>query len=110
MVHRTNRLREIRQSWGRAEPGRTRMAPADIAFLLAEIDCLEHRQSPLWNMDPAELAQMFHETHETLAPVHGRKTPMPGAVAWDDVPEGNRNLMVETCKVVLAYLASAPGR
>ena len=110
MVHRTIRLREIRQSWGRAEPGRTRMAPADIAFLLAEIDCLEHRQSPLWNMDPAELAQMFHDTYETLAPVHGYKTQAASAVPWTEVPEDNRNLMVATCKVVLAYLASAPER
>ena len=84
------------------------MAPADIAFLLAEIDCLEHRKSPLWDMDPAELAQMFHDTHETLAPVH--KTKTAGVVPWTDVPENSRNLLVATCKVVIAYLASAPER
>lgn len=108
MVHRKNRMREIRKSWGRAEPGRTRMAPSDIAFLLAEVDRLEHATPPLENVDPEELAKMFHQTYRTLAPIHAYKACKDESVPWDEVPEGDRKLLVETCRAMLGYLATAP--
>jgi hypothetical protein len=55
-------------------------------------------------MNPEDLARFFHETYERLAPEHGYETRKESAVAWEDVPEQNRNLMVATCKEVLAWL------
>lgn len=105
MVHRKNRMREIRQSWGRADPGRTRMAPSDIAFLLAEVDRLEHLSPQLSEVDPAELARVFHDTYESLAPVYDYKIRTTSAVPWEDVLENNRKLLIATIEVVLGHLA-----
>ena len=41
-----------------------------------------------------ELAQAFHEAYERLAPVFNYKTRDESAVAWEDVPENNKRLMV----------------
>ena len=47
------------------------------------------------------LAQRFHEHYETLAPAHGYRTREASAVAWADVPEVNKGLMVVTAHAVL---------
>lgn len=55
-------------------------------------------------MTPEELARLFHETYERLAPQHGYETRPESAVAWEAVPQRNRDLMVATCAVVLDRL------
>lgn len=43
-----------------------------------------------------EIAKLFHETYERLAPQFGYKTRDASAVPWADVPENNRALMIAT--------------
>jgi len=45
---------------------------------------------------PIDLAKAFHEAYERLAPEFGYKTREESAVAWEDVPEQNKKLMVAT--------------
>lgn len=51
---------------------------------------------------PEELARRFHETYERLAPSFGYETRPESAVAWEDVPEANRRLMIATVREVFA--------
>ena len=48
-----------------------------------------------------ELAQLFHETYEKLAPKYDYKTKKESAVKWKNVPDKNKNLMIETCREIL---------
>jgi hypothetical protein len=52
-------------------------------------------------MTPEELAQLFHETYERLAPEHNYQTRKASAVPWSDVPENNKNLMIAVAGEVL---------
>lgn len=54
------------------------------------------------NQDPAEqLARMFHDHYERLAPEHGYRTRLDSSKPWDDVPTGNRRLMTATARAIL---------
>lgn len=55
-------------------------------------------------MTPEQLARRFHELYETMAPEFGYETRKESAVAWEDVPEKNRNLMVAVAAKVLDEL------
>jgi hypothetical protein len=44
----------------------------------------------------AEVAELFHQAYEALAPLHGYETREASAVPWADVPEANRRLMIAT--------------
>jgi hypothetical protein len=48
-----------------------------------------------------QAAQLFHETYERLAPAFGYETRRESAVAWEQVPDANRRLMVAVAAVVL---------
>lgn len=50
------------------------------------------------------IARRFHEVYEQLAPQIGRKTQEASAVAWSDLPDENRKLMIMTVGVVMAEL------
>ena len=50
---------------------------------------------------PEQLAQLFHETYEDEAPRHSYTTREASAKPWSEVPENNRNLMIETCRRIL---------
>lgn len=52
-----------------------------------------------------ELAKLFHETYERLAPDFGYKTREASAVPWDDVPEQNKNLMIAVAGNILSILS-----
>lgn len=52
-------------------------------------------------LEAAALAKRFHETYEKLAPQFNYKTREESKVAWDDVPEDNKNLMMATCAEIL---------
>jgi hypothetical protein len=43
-----------------------------------------------------QIAREFHEAYEDLAPAFGYRTRAESAVPWEDVPSGNRGLMVAT--------------
>jgi hypothetical protein len=51
-----------------------------------------------------ELARLFHEAYERLAPGHGYQTRPESAVPWEEVPEGNRDLMVATAAAIIEEL------
>jgi hypothetical protein len=58
--------------------------------------------NPLPGYLPESLAREFHETYERLAPEHGYKTREESAVAWEDVPAANKNLMIAVCDHLLS--------
>ena len=68
-------------------------------------ECVE-RTEPATGED---VARMFHETYERLAPDYGYRTREASAKPWDEVPEQNKALMVATVTEVLAAL-DLPGR
>jgi hypothetical protein len=47
------------------------------------------------------IAQSFHETYERLAPEFGYRTRQASAVPWSDVPQQNKDLMIETVRELL---------
>lgn len=59
--------------------------------------CRRARERP----DAERLAQAFHEAYERLAPSFGYETRKDSAVAWVDVPEPNRSLMIAVAGEVL---------
>jgi hypothetical protein len=50
--------------------------------------------------NPEALAKSFHENYERLAPDFGYNTREASAVAWEDVPEANKKLMIATAGAV----------
>ena len=49
-----------------------------------------------------DLARRFHQTYERMAPQYGYETRPESRVAWDNVPEANRRLMIAVCAEILA--------
>jgi hypothetical protein len=66
---------------------------------------------------PEELARLFHDTYEALAPSHGWETQERSRKDWDEVPAENKSLMIAVAARVLdalelaalERLADAPG-
>jgi HK97 family phage portal protein len=56
------------------------------------------------DMTPEQLAHFFHDTYEKLAPDFRYQTRKSSAVAWKDVPENNKNLMIAVAGEVLKKL------
>ncbi len=52
-------------------------------------------------MKAEQLAKLFHETYEFLAPGFGYKTREASAKPWEDVPENNKKLMIAVAEKVL---------
>jgi hypothetical protein len=50
--------------------------------------------------DDEQIARLFHETYERLAPEYGYKTREASAVSWEQVPVRNHDLMVAVAGVV----------
>lgn len=59
---------------------------------------------PIVLPDAETLARTFHEAYERMAPRFGYTTREESAVAWDEVPVRNRDLMRATSSSVLSYL------
>lgn len=55
-------------------------------------------------MNPKQLAELFHETYERLAPAFGWKTKKGCNVKFADLPQRNKVLMITTCQTVLTKL------
>lgn len=60
-------------------------------------------------MNAEELAQLFHETYEKLAPDYGYNTRAATAVPWSKVPEPNKSLMIAVADKVLEKIKSEAG-
>jgi hypothetical protein len=60
-------------------------------------------------MTAEELAQLFHETYEKLAPDYGYTTRASSAVPWSDVPEPNKSLMIAVSDKVLERIKLEAG-
>lgn len=56
------------------------------------------------NMSAEELARLFHEAYERLAPSFGYQTREESAVPWSQVPERNKQLMIAVAGEVLRHL------
>lgn len=54
--------------------------------------------------DVAEVARLFHEHYDRLAPDYGYKTREESAVPWSEVPEANKQLMKATVQAVFESL------
>jgi hypothetical protein len=59
-------------------------------------------------IDAETLARRFHETYERLAPAFGYVTRPATAVAWEQMPEQNRRLMLAVCQELLTELFGSP--
>ncbi len=57
-------------------------------------------------MTPEQVAQLFHETYERLAPEYNYHTRKASAVPWQDVPDTNKRLMIVVAGEVLEALRS----
>lgn len=55
---------------------------------------LADRPHPAPESEAENLARLFHETYERLAPSFGYETRKDSAVPWVDVPEKNKRLMI----------------
>jgi hypothetical protein len=53
-------------------------------------------------MTPEQLAQLFHETYERLAPDFSYQTRKASAVPWESVPDNNKRLMIAVAGEILA--------
>lgn len=57
-----------------------------------------------------QLAKLFHETYERLAPNFGYETRKDSAVPWEDVPARNKHLMIAVAEIVeQEYFSDVPG-
>lgn len=54
---------------------------------------------------PAEqLARMFHDAYERLAPDYGWKTQTVSRKQWEELPDGLRLLMLSVCEEIITAL------
>lgn len=60
-------------------------------------------------MTAEELAELFHETYERLAPDFGYTSRRSTAVPWRDVPEPNKSLMIAVAAQVMEELKLKAG-
>ena len=60
-------------------------------------------------MTPEQLAKLFHDTYEELAPSFGYTTRESSAVPWSDVPEPNKSLMIAVSAIVMEKLKVEAG-
>lgn len=56
-----------------------------------------------------QLARLFHETYERLAPAFGYTTRQESAVPWPEVPAKNQLLMIATAHEVLRQIDQEAG-
>jgi di/tripeptidase len=55
-------------------------------------------------MTAEQLAQIFHDHYERLAPEFGYTTRLSSAQPWSEVPEPNKSLMIATARAVMREL------
>jgi hypothetical protein len=62
------------------------------------------RSRTVRSQNPMDVAKLFHESYELLAPKFSYETREASAVPWDDVPINNKRLMIATAARVLVKL------
>ena len=55
-------------------------------------------------IDPEELARLFHEVYEAQAPMFGYETKPETRCQWADMPEDNKRLMISVCTRIIGVL------
>jgi hypothetical protein len=55
-------------------------------------------------MTAEQLAQIFHDHYERLAPEFGYTSRKTSAKPWSEVPEPNKSLMIATARAVMRDL------
>ncbi len=55
-------------------------------------------------MTAEQVAELFHETYERLAPDYSYQTRKASAVPWQYVPENNKQLMIAVAAEVLMHI------
>jgi hypothetical protein len=58
---------------------------------------------------PEQIALNFHRVYEMLAPHHGYETREASRTDWNDVPDQNKRLMIDTVQVLLDTDYIRPG-
>ena len=53
-------------------------------------------------MNAEQLAKLFHETYEELAPRFNYETRKASAKPWEEVPKSNKNLMIAVAERILS--------
>lgn len=56
-----------------------------------------------------QIARRFHEVYDARADIFGWSPAESTRVAWEDLPEENRNLMVSVVDILLANAVISPG-
>jgi hypothetical protein len=78
------------------------------ALMHAKCDALRTLKGQLSHfvIQPEQLAQLFHETYERLAPEFGYETRKETAVPWSEIPKDNNNkhLMIAVCSAILEHV------
>jgi hypothetical protein len=87
MTEPTNENTEPKPSGWEACEAPLTASPEPESATYAEIDARKRAEAE-------ELARLFHEIYEALAPEHGYKTREASAKPWADVPEANKGLMI----------------
>lgn len=72
-----------------------------------EVVALEKRIEAMERWTPEQLALLFHDTYERLAPSHGWQTQERSRKPWEEVPSENKSLMIAVASEVLAALSQA---
>ena len=91
-------------------PERFPLTGGTLEAVLTVGDIREVVPAPAATPDPPSdrnIARMFHEVYERLAPTFGYRTREESAVPWEKVPAKNRDLMTATVGAVRAHLAAA---
>jgi hypothetical protein len=55
-------------------------------------------------MTPEQLAHLFHDTYEHLAPQFGYETRKESAKRWSEVPDQNKQLMIAVCGEIMPII------
>ena len=71
-----------------------------LGKLVDGLHCTNAMLRAITEAEPETIARRFHETYERLAPEFGYETRRASAVAWEDVPENNRALMIATVRAL----------
>jgi len=66
--------------------------------------CPDCAAQPVALREAREVARLFHDAYERLAPSYGWTTNAATAVEWDKLPTANRELMVHVVSVVLSEI------
>ncbi len=99
---------EMGLAWAEAHEYLAEMGEALAQRVVADAAKLREAREALAKYADAEhLARSFHGVYEVTAPKYGYKTRKESAVRWNDVPEQNKRVMIETAAIIGAASRTA---